>query len=152
MAGHEDLNDIAVQSLFTARVSNLLRRAGIETAAQLLCYSASDLRRTAEVGTKTLAQINAALAEHGLALVTDPSPETGPTVVEQHLCLLIRHQQAVAALERALADPEISPSLRTEVGEAVSLLSMSRTQEQLTLLRQAGTVPSAGRTDAGDER
>ncbi len=151
VAGHEDLNDIAVQSLFTARVSNLLRRAGIETAAQLLCYSATDLRRAADVGTKTLAQINVGLAEHGLALVTDPSPEAGPTLVEQHRRLLVRNQQAVAALERALADPQISPSIRTAVGEAVSLLSMPRTHEQLTLLRQTGISPAA-RTEKDGER
>ncbi|MFC9965607.1 hypothetical protein ACFVH4_15370 [Nocardia ignorata] len=136
MAAHADPNDIAVQSLFTGKVANLLRRAGIDSAAQLLCYSPSDLFRIAHVGALTLAQINAGLAEHDLALIADPTPQAGPTVVEQHRALLARHRQAVSVLEGVLADPSISPTVRAEVTEVVSALRIPLTTEQQKLLDQ----------------
>lgn len=149
MAGPADLNDIVVQSLFTEKVSNLLRRAGIDTAAQLLCYSATDLSRIAHVGVMTLAQINAGLGEHGLALIADPTPKAGPTVVEQHRALLARHQQALSVLEGVLADPSISLTVRAEVTEVVSALRIPLTTEQQKLLDEleAASSPRRRRSD-----
>ena len=134
-----------MQSLFTEKVSNLLRRAGIDSAAQLLCYSATDLSRIAHVGVMTLAQINAGLAEHGLALIADPTPQAGPTVVEQHRALLARHQQAVSVLEGVLADPSISPTVRAEVTEVVSALRIPLTTEQQKLLDELEAASSPRR-------
>lgn len=141
-----DPDTIVVQSLFTSRVSNVLRRAGIETAAQLLCYTASDLRAFAEIGSRTLAQINAGLVEHGLDPISDPGPETGPSVVELHRRLLARHHHAVAILERALTDPEMAPSVRAQITEVVSVLSEPLTLEQRALLRRdQNEKPGPGR-------
>jgi DNA-directed RNA polymerase alpha subunit len=50
------------------RACNVLRRAGIETIEELLCYTRWELRRMPNVGVHTVDEITEVLSDRGLSL------------------------------------------------------------------------------------
>lgn len=65
---------------FTVRTYNTLRRADIETVADLICHSKSDLMSFRNMGWKSLDEIESILTSHGESLLPDEETALKPTL------------------------------------------------------------------------
>lgn len=124
---------IALRTILSGRVANLLRRAGLESVGQLVVYSASDLTSMMQVGQLTIDEITTALADHDRALAPDPTESSGATLVERHRTLLAQQTTLLALLARIAVHPRTVKSVRADIAEVMAQLDTTLSLEQSAL-------------------
>ncbi|MFE7802527.1 DNA-directed RNA polymerase subunit alpha C-terminal domain-containing protein [Nocardia sp. NPDC057440] len=88
-----------LRTMLSPRVANMLGREGIDTLADLMDYTRSDLEGLRSFGTLTMAEIDDALAARGLCLA-GRDPERGSTLAEEFRMVLDQRNQLLALIER----------------------------------------------------
>ncbi|WP_328410992.1 DNA-directed RNA polymerase subunit alpha C-terminal domain-containing protein [Nocardia sp. NBC_00403] len=116
-------------TMLSPRVAHMLGREGIDTLADLMDYTRSDLEALRSFGTLTMAEIDDALAARGLCLA-GRDPDRGSTLAEEFRTVLDQRNQLLALIERIADAVGTSEGLR-DITTTMDGMDLTPTMRQI---------------------
>lgn len=124
----KDLEPVRLHTMLSPRTANLLGRQGIDALADLMNYTRADLQSLPSFGAGTIAEIDAALAAHGLRL--DGREPDQPTLVEEFATVLEQRDQLLALIGR-ITDAVSTAVALQDIDATIGGMDLAPTMRQI---------------------